>query len=138
MRVIRRALLVAVGLWIVEAVGLPVYLAAAEPVTGTATWYATGPGAGHAAAGSELRRTPGSDWRGTTVQVCAERCVVVRLTDWCACPGQRVIDLSDEDFARLAPLSVGVLRVTVSTIHLTLPPTDFVPLATTRPARLTL
>jgi hypothetical protein len=59
----------------------------------------------------------GPGWRGTQVRVCAERCVTVRLTDWCAC-GERhgvptVVDLSDDAFRRLAPLPVGVLRVRV-------------------------
>jgi len=107
---------------------------------GTATWYGTGPGAGHAAAGPELRRALGPGWRGTTVQVCADRCVTVVVDDWCGCPGGRVIDLSDEDFARLAPLSVGVLRVTVSTGPAPTPPaTDTAPTwAGARPGWLAL
>jgi rare lipoprotein A (peptidoglycan hydrolase) len=81
-------------------------------LTGQATWYGTGPGRGHAAAGSELRT---GDWRGRHVEVChAGRCVGVVLDDWCACGGARIIDLSDEDFARLAPLSAGVISVTVT------------------------
>ena len=104
---------------------------------GSATWYGTGPGAGHAAAGPELRRALGPGWRGTTVQVCAGRCVTVVLDDWCACKGDRIVDLSDEDFARLAPLSAGVLRVTVSA--LTPPATDTAPTwAGARPGWLAL
>jgi hypothetical protein len=81
-------------------------------VTGQATWYGTGPGRGHAAAGSELRT---GDWRGRHAEVChGDRCVRVVLDDWCACGGARIIDLSDEDFARLAPLSTGVISVTVT------------------------
>lgn len=80
---------------------------------GTATWYGTGPGAGEAAAGSELRRALGRHWRGTIVRVCATRCVRVRLSDWCGCPGPRVVDLAVADFRRLAPLSRGVVRVRV-------------------------
>jgi hypothetical protein len=88
-------------------------LPAAVPlITGQATWYGTGPGRGHAAAGSELRT---GDWRGRHVEVChGARCVEVVLDDWCACGGARIIDLSDEDFARLAPLSAGVISVTVT------------------------
>ena len=104
---------------------------------GTATWYGTGPGAGHAAAGPELRRALGPGWRGTTVQVCANgRCLTTVIDDWCACPN-RLIDLADEDFARLAPLSAGVLRVTVSA--LTPPATDTAPTwAGARPGWLAL
>jgi hypothetical protein len=128
MTLARRAALVAVGLWFLEAFGLPPYLQAAEPVSGTATWYATGPGAGQAAAGPALRRAIGPAWRGSTVQVCAGHCVTVKLTDWCACPDGRVVDLSDEDFASLAPLPMGVLRVTVSAGPLATPPsTDTAP-----------
>ena len=56
-------------------------------------------------------------------------CIRVRLTDWCACGGERIIDLSDEDFATLAPLSQGVIRVRVALgapprETITQPPTD--------------
>jgi len=104
---------------------------ALSSVSGTATWYGTGPGAGDAAAGAELRT---GNWRGRAVTVCSGgSCVRVRLTDWCACKGNRVIDLSDEDFARLAPLSAGVIPVTVTPVGVersgqstspTAPPTD--------------
>lgn len=90
---------------------------------GTASWY---PAHGMiAAAGPALRH---GDWRGSQVQVCASRCIVVTLADWCACYGSRVIDLSDDAFRRLAPLSRGLLHVTVSGIGVeaTLPPTDTV------------
>ncbi len=120
---LRIALVAACFAWFLEVVGAPLTIAA-EPVSGTATWYATGPGTGHAAAGSELRKALGPNWRGTRVQVCADRCVTVRLTDWCACPGKRIIDLSDEDFRKLAPLSAGVIRVTVSTFDVDPPPTE--------------
>ena len=97
------------------SVARPVAPAAGPTLAGTATWYGTGPGAGHAAAGPGLRSYLGADWRGTRVQVCAgAQCVSVRVTDWCACPGKRVIDLSDEDFSRLASLSRGVINVTVT------------------------
>jgi hypothetical protein len=89
-----------------------------EPVatTGWATWYDWRPG--QAAAGPALRRLLGKDWRGESVSVCVDnRCVRVRLTDWCACGPRRgsptVIDLDDQVFRRLAPLSRGVIEVTV-------------------------
>jgi hypothetical protein len=85
---------------------------------GTATWYRYV--AGQAAAGPRLRAALGAGWRGRTVAVCAvgigRRCVVVRLTDWCACGGNRIVDLDRRDFARLASPSLGVLAVTVTPV----------------------
>jgi hypothetical protein len=89
--------------------------------TGTASWYCkTGvsichhayPGGMYAAAGPKLRV---GNWRGRVVQVCGNgSCVSVKLIDWCACGGGRVIDLYSDAFRRLAPLSQGTVRVTVS------------------------
>jgi hypothetical protein len=83
---------------------------------GVAVWYRYR--SGHAAAGPRLRAALGSGWRGTRVRVCsAGRCVSVVLSDWCACGGSksnRLIDLDSGSFARLAPLSRGVIPVTVS------------------------
>lgn len=82
-------------------------------VQGSATWYGYRPG--RAAAGPALRRSLGKGWRGMTVRVCANAsCVRVVLSDWCACKGDRVIDLDARSFARLAPLSRGVLGVIVA------------------------
>jgi rare lipoprotein A (peptidoglycan hydrolase) len=39
--------------------------------------------------------------------------VRAQLADWCACPGGRVIDLYASAFAKLAPLSAGLVKVTV-------------------------
>jgi hypothetical protein len=86
--------------------------AVGSSLSGIATWYAWRPG--QAAAGPGLRAALGPGWRGRTVLVTAgARSAWVRLTDWCACPGGRVIDLDSRSFAALAPLSVGVLRVSV-------------------------
>ena len=79
-------------------------------VRGTASWYRWHPG--EAAAGPALRRALGPGWRGMRVTVCAGRCVVVRLTDWCACR-DRVIDLDVRAFARLAAPSRGLVSVSV-------------------------
>jgi hypothetical protein len=90
-------------------------------VSGTATWFCL-PGvsactSGHqgglyAAAGSEIRI---GNWRGRTVKVCGNgNCVYVKLIDWCACGGARIIDLYHDAFSRLASPSSGTLRVTVS------------------------
>lgn len=85
-------------------------------VRGAATWYCCT--RSHSAsemvgaAGPALRRMLGSRWRGATVRVCRlQRCVLVRLVDWCGCPNGRIIDLHPGAFRRLAPLSVGVIRV---------------------------
>ncbi len=89
-------------------------------IGGTATWYDYHEG--QAAAGPALRI---GDWRGSTVRVCAQTCIVVRLTGACWCKGDRIIDLDDADFAKLAPLSRGVVSVTVELIgDVRLPPTD--------------
>lgn len=98
-------------------------------VSGTATWYHA-PSAHDAAAGPGLRRALGLGWRGADVRVCAAgRCLTTRLTDWCACPGGRVIDLDRRAFARLADPSRGVVAVTVERARPvpTLPPTDTAP-----------
>jgi len=83
------------------------------PIRGIASWYrATGM---IAAAGPALRV---GDWRGSTVTVCAERCIRVRLTDYCACVvdgRERLIDLSDDAVRALGlRLSTGLYRVTVA------------------------
>ena len=78
---------------------------------GTASWFATGP-AGVAAAGRALRDALGPSWRHSRVRVTANgRSVTVTLGDWCGCPGGRVIDLDAGSFARLAPLSRGLVTV---------------------------
>lgn len=80
-------------------------------VSGVGTWYANGNGV-YAAAGSEIRR---GSWRGRLVRVCSgAKCIKVRLVDWCGCPGKRIIDLSPDAFREFAPLSKGVIHVTVS------------------------
>jgi hypothetical protein len=103
-------------------------------VGGKATWYDGGPGL-YGAAGPLLREALGGDpaFRGQSVTVCAEACVAVQLVDWCAC-GDRggiptIVDLSREAFARLAPVSAGVVDVTIelSGPGVTLPPTDVAP-----------
>lgn len=83
-------------------------------LSGRTTWYGARGMIG--AAGPGLRRWLGPGWRGESVVVrtASGRQVTVKLTDWCACKGSRIIDLSDDAFARLAPLSSGVLSVKVS------------------------
>jgi hypothetical protein len=93
-------------------------------VSGIATYYClTGVSACHyaysgglyAAAGPALRV---GNWRGRKVQVCYNSCVTVTLIDWCQCykgtKNERIIDLYSDAFKRLAPLSLGEIRVKVS------------------------
>ncbi len=94
-------------------------------IGGLATYYDGSPG--HAAAGPTLRNTLGSDWRGSAVRVCSSRaCVTTVLSDFCACGSRHgtdtLIDLDDADFAKLAPLSRGVVSVTVEFIADVRPP----------------
>ena len=88
-------------------------------VEGVASWYCGNgshctrgyPSGLYAAAGPSLRV---GSWRGRAVLVSANgRSVRVKLIDWCACP-QRALDLYSDAFIRLAPLSRGVVKVTVS------------------------
>jgi hypothetical protein len=90
-------------------------------VSGIATWFCL-PGVSactsgyqggmYAAAGSEIRI---GNWRGRTVKVCGNgNCIYVKLIDWCACGGSRIIDLYHDAFSRLASPSSGGLGVTVS------------------------
>ena len=90
-------------------------------VRGSATWYAYH--IGQAAAGPRLRSALGTHWRGKVVTVwyafkrgtrTITRYVHVQLTDWCACPHGRVIDLDRRSFAALASPSAGVLSVRVT------------------------
>jgi hypothetical protein len=94
-------------------------------VTGRASWYGTGPGAGHAAAGPALRSALGKHWRGTHLTIWYGKAHVdVVIDDWCQCsyrkPGEKTIDLSDEDFGTLTDfgkgpqLQRGVIRVVVT------------------------
>lgn len=65
----------------------------------------------YAAAGPRIRAALGARWRGRVVLVAG---VPVRLIDWCACPGGRLLDLYAGVFRRLGPLSAGVLEVAVA------------------------
>ena len=87
------------------------------PLAGIASWYRVG--GLTAAAGPALRRYLGPSWRGATVIVSSgDASVAVRLVDWCQClkgkRSERIIDLSDGAFSRLAPLASGLTRVTIT------------------------
>src|SRR3954447_5259019 len=90
-------------------------------VSGRASWFCK-PGVSactsgynggmYAAAGAEIRI---GNWRGRVVTVCGNgHCIRVKLIDWCACGGSRIIDLYNDAFSRLASPSVGTLAVTIS------------------------
>ncbi len=80
-------------------------------ISGLGTWLRSPSGV--SAAGPALRAALGAGWRGTTVRVCRlSTCIVTVLGDWMR--ADRLIDLDDDAFARLAPLSLGVIPVTVT------------------------
>ncbi len=89
-------------------------------VGGIATWYCKAgvsschyahSGGMYAAAGAEIRK---GDWRGRQVRVCSGgACIRVTLIDWCACAGNRIIDLYSDAYRRLDSLSSGTMKVTV-------------------------
>ena len=93
---------------------------AARSATGWATWYDDGPGMYGA--------VPSWRWGDEpyTVQVCGfeggrTNCVLVTVRDFCLCGDRHgvptVIDLSPSAFRALAPLSRGVIRVTVDGVR---------------------
>lgn len=57
------------------------------------------------------------------------RSITVRIIDVCRCAGSRVIDLTSGAFSRLAPLSRGVIEVSLTAADPLpdLPPTDTAP-----------
>lgn len=109
-RVVIAALILLAIWWLFIAPEKWLVFGAHRVITGTASWYNDGPGL-YAAAGPALRH---GDWRGSEVRVCnGSACVTVTLSDWCQCYGTRLVDLSHEAFARLAPLSRGLVEVRV-------------------------
>lgn len=91
----------------------PVPRPAADVLEGTASWYDDGPGL-YAAVHSYRFGDPVYD---VIVRVPGGDSVRVRVRDHCACyvgtSRERLIDLSPDAFAKLAPLSRGLVRVTV-------------------------
>lgn len=93
---------------------------ATAALQGVATWY-DAPSRTDAAAGPALRLWLGKGWRGTWVRVSSGGSFVsVRLTDYCACGPRHgqdtLLDLDDLAYGKLAPLSSGVVSVTVETM----------------------
>ena len=81
--------------------------------SGIASWYWDGPGLYAAMPGWRFGDRPYE-----LVVRAGRRSVVVTVRDACGCPGGRLIDLSGEAFARLAPRSTGLLRVTIEWVAL--------------------
>lgn len=107
-------------------------------VTGTATWYCGKgqQGTSYCTAGygpqdlvAAIDRKDSSFRKGDRVRVSSGgRSVVVTIVDVCGCRGRRVIDLSSAAFRRLAPLSRGVIPVTLESADpVQLPATDMAP-----------
>jgi len=96
--------------------------AGSSGIRGVASWYCGPnsrctrgyPGGLYAAAGPALRRLL-ADWRGRVVRVTGPSgSITVTIID-CNCgPNANLIDLYSDAFRRLAPLSRGLLKVTVS------------------------
>ena len=82
----------------------------ARPASASATTLY--PGGMYAAAGGRAARRRLA--RPTRPGLRQRPCVIVRLIDWCACGNGHIIDLYSDAFQRLAPLSSGAVRVTVS------------------------
>ena len=87
--------------------------AAGTTLRGWASWFRSPSNV--SAAGPRLRAALGPAWRGVHVRVChADRCTLTVLGD--TMRADRLVDLDDDVFRALAPLSVGVLRVTLTPI----------------------
>lgn len=107
---------------------------AATTLEGTATWYCSASSACTAGYGPSdlvgaIDPTLGIG-KGANVTVTHDgRSVTVKVVDVCACAGRRLIDLTSGAFSRLAPLSAGVIDVTLTTTgpSVTVPPTDVTP-----------
>ena len=89
-------------------------------LSGTATWYCSASSActrgyGPSDLVAAIDPTPGIE-RGARLTVShGGASVTVVVVDVCACKGERVIDLTSGAFRQLAPLSRGVIAVTLTT-----------------------
>ena len=80
-------------------------------VVGVASWFSVGRGLYAAMPGYR-------DGTRVLARVTAGgRSVVVRVITQCGCPNGRVIDLSPEAFRAFAPLSRGIVKVSVAVIR---------------------
>lgn len=90
----------------------PARAPAIHAARGVASWFASYGSGLYAAAGPALRV---GSWRGRTITVEANgRRVAVQLVDYCNCYGARLIDLSRDAFALIAPPSQGLVEVTAT------------------------
>lgn len=96
----------------------PVRPAAGQALRGIAAVHATGRDGLYAAAGPALRAALGRHWRGMRVAVTWRgRTIRVTLNDFCRCDTVRpwkLLDLSDEAWARLTGRPWSVVRVVVT------------------------
>jgi rare lipoprotein A (peptidoglycan hydrolase) len=97
--------------------------------SGSATWYCSSTSActhgyGPSDMVGAIDPTLGID-KGSIVTVTHDgTTIAVRIVDVCACPGDRLIDLTSGAFSRLAPLSAGVIDIELeAAAGVTLPPT---------------
>ncbi len=93
-------------------------IAAPRTVTGNATWYCSASSAcTHGYSPSDLVAAIDTNTgfhQGDVLRVTSGRKHVdVVIVDTCLCKGRRVIDLTSGAFWRLAPLSAGVVPVTL-------------------------
>lgn len=89
--------------------------------SGQATWCAPTPTQCQSWGGdAHLGAVPSFRWGDPEylARVCHDgHCTVVRVVSYCGCPGNRIIDLSPAAFRELAPLSRGVIPVTLSRVE---------------------
>ena len=112
---------------------------AAASVQGTATWYCGNgspctAGYGPSDLVAAIDPSTGIGKGARLIVHHGNRHVTVQVVDVCACGGARVIDLTSGAFSRLAPLSRGVIDVSLEEVGrtvvvqgkpvVTLPPTD--------------
>jgi rare lipoprotein A (peptidoglycan hydrolase) len=94
-----------------------------QQLTGLASWYSAAPNT--AAAGPAVRVYLDHDYMGARLRVClygTRKCRVVRISDTCLCrppyvAQRRAIDLDAQTFAYLAPLSRGIVKVTITEVR---------------------
>jgi rare lipoprotein A (peptidoglycan hydrolase) len=97
-----------------------------DAIRGEASWYCghgspCTVGYGPSDLVAAIDPTTGID-KGERVRVTSgSRSVVVTIVDVCACPGERIVDLTSGAFARLAPLSRGVIPVSVTRLGPAIP-----------------
>lgn len=116
-----------------RAGGAPLITEPAAMSGGLATWCAPTPKYCHGWGGkAHLGAVPSFRYGDPPYRVVVhhgDRSTVVLVVSFCACPGARIIDLSPAAFSELAPMSLGVIPVTLEELGSgpTPPPTDTEP-----------